>query len=438
MSLVNDMLRDLDQRRKDSEHGVSSVSLTPASELLKESGRQYAWFLVGLALLIACGAVAYFWLERSGSETVRSLDIRLPVATETAPNPSPAAPQAAPELASPAPSALAQAVPAERETAAVNTAAAEPAATAAPATSDGAPAVTPPVAEVPVATARTEEAPPAPVVMTERTVSAPDEGVRASAGTGLAQSAPQQQPPSYAPAPASPPKPEPVTTLDKTPATAAAEPALVDLSEGLAEGTLDSVKNTARRTPDELDTLAVQEALVYMSENNTNAAFKRLKQEIIKNRYAHQSRETYAKLLMRDGDAASAMQLVNDGLGLAPNHAGFKKVKARLLMAAGDVAEAADLLVRRAPALSEDIEYHEILATAQLANRDYEGARLSYSALVQQDRSQGKWWYGFAASHDYLGNWSAAGQAYSQAIQSADLSPNLRRRSQDRLVQLNR
>ena len=428
MSLVNDMLRDLDQRRKDSEHGVSSVSLTPASELLKESGRQYAWFLVGLALLIACGVVAYFWLERSGSETVRSLDIRLPVATETAPNPSPAAPQAAPEQASPAPSALAQAVPAERETAAVNTAAAEPAATEAPATSDGEPAVAQPVAEVPVATARTEEAPAAPVVMTERTVSAPDVGVRVSAGTGLAQSAP---------APASPPKPEPVTTLDKTPSTAAAEPALVDLSEGLAEGTLDSVKNTARRTPDELDTLAVQEALVYMSENNTNAAFKRLKQEIIKNRYAHQSRETYAKLLMRDGDAASAMQLVNDGLGLAPNHAGFKKVKARLLMAAGDVAEAADLLVRRAPALSDDIEYYEILATAQLANRDYEGARLSYSALVQQDRSQGKWWYGFAASHDYLGNWSAAGQAYSQAIQSADLSPNLRRRSQERLAQLN-
>ncbi len=431
MSLVNDMLRDLDQRRKDSEHGVSSVSLTPASELLKESGRQYAWFLVGLALLIACGAVAYFWLERSGSETVRSLDIRLPVATETAPNPSPAASQTAPEPASPAPSALAQAVPAERETAAVNTAAAEPA------TPDGAPAVTPPVTEVPVATASTEEAPAAPVVMTERTVSAPDEGVRVSAGTGLAQSAPQQQPPSYAPPAASPPKPEPVTTLDKTPATAAAEPALVDLSEGLAEGTLDSVKNTARRTPDELDTLAVQEALVYMSENNTNAAFKRLKQEIIKTRYAHQSRETYAKLLMRDGDTASAMQLVNDGLGLAPNHAGFKKVKARLLMAAGDVAEAADLLARRAPALSDDIEYHEILATAQLANRDYEGARLSYSALVQQDRSQGKWWYGFAASHDYLGNWSAAGQAYSQAIQSADLSPNLRRRSQERLAQLN-
>ena len=95
MSLVNDMLRDLDQRRKDAEHGVSSVSLTPASELLKESGRQYAWFLVGLALLIACGAVAYFWLERSGSETVRSLDINLPVATEIASNPSPAAPQAA-------------------------------------------------------------------------------------------------------------------------------------------------------------------------------------------------------------------------------------------------------------------------------------------------------------------------------------------------------
>ncbi len=119
--------------------------------------------------------------------------------------------------------------------------------------------------------------------MTERTESAPDEGVTDSAGTGL-RATPAAAGPVAAPARG--------TTLNKTPATAAAEPALVDLSEGLAEGTLDSVKNTARRTPDELDTLAVQEALVYMSENNTNAAFKRLEARNHQNRYAHQSRET--------------------------------------------------------------------------------------------------------------------------------------------------
>jgi len=92
--------------------------------------------------------------------------------------------------------------------------------------------------------------------------------------------------------------------------------------------------------------------------------------------------------------------------------------------------------MRRAPPIGEDIEYHDILATAQLANRDYEGALISYTSLVQQDRSQGKWWYGFAASQDSLGNGSAARQAYSQAIQLSNLSPSLRARSQERLISL--
>ncbi len=138
---------------------------------------------------------------------------------------------------------------------------------------------------------------------------------------------------------------------------------------------------------------------------------------------------------MRDGDAASAMQLVNDGLGLAPNHAGFKKVKARLLMAAGDVAEAADLLVRRAPTVSDDIEYHEILATRSLA-RDYEGARLSYSSWSSKIVRKG---IGGTASRHHLTIW-AIGQWRRRPIigpSSRRPQPELRRRSQERLAQLN-
>ena len=55
---------------------------------------------------------------------------------------------------------------------------------------------------------------------------------------------------------------------------------------------------------------------------------------------------------------------------------------------------------------------------------------------MQQDQSQGKWWYGYAASQDSLGNIRAARQAYNRAVQQASLSPNLRRRSQERLAAL--
>ncbi len=108
------MLRDLDQRRKDSEHGVSSVSLTPASELLKESGRQYAWFLVAVVVCYsALPELPYFWLERSGSAaTVRSYDNGL-LGSHRSPESIPRSATARRDgiWTSPAPSALGQTVP---------------------------------------------------------------------------------------------------------------------------------------------------------------------------------------------------------------------------------------------------------------------------------------------------------------------------------------
>ena len=71
-----------------------------------------------------------------------------------------------------------------------------------------------------------------------------------------------------------------------------------------------------------------------------------------------------------------------------------------------------------------------------MASRDYQGALISYTDLVRQDRTQGKWWYGFAASQESLGNRQAARQGYNLAMQQSNLSPNLRRRVQERLLVL--
>ena len=87
----------------------------------------------------------------------------------------------------------------------------------------------------------------------------------------------------------------------------------------------------------------------------------------------------------------------------------------------------------RAPDMAQDSEYYDLLASAQLMSRDFSGAVISYRGLVQHDQTQGKWWFGFAAAHDQLGNSEEARQAYSQAIQYSNLSANLRRRSQERL-----
>lgn len=425
MSLVNDMLRDLDQRRKVSGGSASQVSLTPAPEQYKEPSKQPIWLYLGLALLVAGGAIAFFWSQQGETDATRTLNIRTPVVVQPpltdSDNETVATGANENELVA---SVESSAQPSESNSAEVDTVAVvsqveasveRPVEASAGNSSDGNESLPVDQIESSMLVASTESSTEAGEEELPRDLlDAANLDIDSGSAETIADASPM------------------VSENPVVVANIGGEKAIVDLTES----SIESVKNSARMTPEEQDTIAVQEALGFIAENNTTVAYARLEQQLLKNRYAHQSRETYAKLLMSRGDAYSAFELVNSGLELAPNHSGYKKVKARLLMAAGDVEAATDLLIRRAPPISEDIEYHDILATAQLANRDYKGALMSYTSLVQQDRSRGKWWYGFASSQESLGNNEAARQGYSQAMQLADLSASLRRRSQERLALL--
>lgn len=416
MSLVNDMLRDLDQRRRDTEGPASRVKLTPASDGPAKSKKTLI-ILVAFGLALVAGALVYIWLQISGGETTRQLDLSVAprqvstavaaVAVESADSPAvanaassepapPAVAIAEPTTAqaldvAPAPGYIDAGLEAETD----SPAAGSPAQDGGAAIASGPPAVTP----QPERAAETiAETPPAPlaggVPLAPELLAAPEPG---STATRLL--------------------PDPFT---------------VDLFKP------QPVKAVTETSPEERDTLAVQEALRLIANNQASAAFAALDRALRDNPGAHQTRETYAKLMLNQGDHLFASELIEAGLALAPNHSGFKKVKARLLIGAGDIGAAVDLLVSRAPQVSSDLEYHEILASAQLASRDYRGAVLSYTSLVQQDQSQGRWWYGFAAAQDALGNATAARQAYNRAVEKPNLSASLRRRSQERLSRLGR
>lgn len=404
MSLVNDMLRDLDQRRKESDSSSGAVRLTPAVDYPADS-RKLLLPLVLFALLLTSGGIWYYWDQLNQPGYQQQLDIQLQPAITSSDSP-PA------EIAEEAPVAIGE------ESSAAN------------------------VEEMPVAIL--EEPSVATQVSSVELVRAePELAVPATPefhNEQIEQAIPVSN--------------EIVKTLSEPVVNSLAELNTADIDEGdptaeatvelantvnlvKAEEVVDPIRDVPEFTSEQRDTIAVQEALGFFSNGQTNEAYTVLGQYIASNRYAHQSRETYAKLLMSRGEAQEAYALTDAGLKLAPNHRGFKKVKARLLMANGLIGEAADLLLSRAPDLAEDTEYHDLLATAQLSSKDYEGAVISYRGLVGQDPSQGKWWYGFAASQDNLGNTKAARQYYMQAIQYSNLSASLRRRSQERLSVLN-
>jgi Flp pilus assembly protein TadD len=364
------MLRDLDQRRKESGSTSGGVKLMPASEHISEGNRDFLpYILLGLALL--CVALVYFWYTLNQESSKQQLDIQIQSTTSSLLVDSEQLIQEIEE------SILLNEEALEREQVVVES-------TSVPSRQSLASLV-----ESRVNTAQS--------------------------GEDVVEEIP------------SPLIPSNQVTLEAAFPAIVADPALVRSSP------VESVKEAPEFTNEQLDTIAVQEALRQISDGKTEDANETLAQFIASNRYAHQSRETYAKLLMSRGYLEEANTLIDAGIELAPNHSGFKKVKARLLMSVGDIGEAVSLLINRAPDMVDDSEYHDLLASAQLSSRDFSGAVISYRGLVQHDQTQGKWWYGFAAAHDQLGNSGEARQAYSQAIKYSNLSANLRRRSQERL-----
>ncbi len=370
MSLVNNMLRDLDQRRKESGSTGGGVKLMPASEFINEGSRGFIpYILLGLALL--CVALIYFWTTLNQTSSEQQLDIQIQSTTSSLLVDSEQLIQEIEE------SILLNEEALEREQSVVESTSVPSRQSLASLVESRIDAVKP---------AQYEED-----LVSENTLPSNQEA------------------------------------LETEPPAIVADPALVRSSP------VESVKEAPEFTNQQLDTIAVQEALRQISDGKTEDANETLEQFIASNRYAHQSRETYAKLLMSRGYLEEANTLIDAGIELAPNHSGFKKVKARLLMSVGDIGEAVSLLINRAPDMVDDSEYHDLLASAQLSSRDFSGAVISYRGLVQHDQTQGKWWYGFAAAHDQLGNLGEARQAYSRAIQYSNLSANLRRRSQERL-----
>lgn len=193
------------------------------------------------------------------------------------------------------------------------------------------------------------------------------------------------------------------------------------------------------RSPSELsfrdqDRLQVQRSLELWQGNQRAASLDALRDFTGANIEAHQSREMLGKLLLQQGNTIESLAVADMGLQIAPDYAGYKKLKARILMAAGVPKEATLILQSRGPSLASDSEYHELLAASQLASKEYDAALYSYRALVSHEPEQARWWYGQAASFDALGRGFEAAQSYERSLRLEGLSPSMRQKSQERLT----
>lgn len=149
----------------------------------------------------------------------------------------------------------------------------------------------------------------------------------------------------------------------------------------------------------------------------------------------HEARSLLARAYMAGGRLPSAVEVLEAGLALAPEHGAFVVQLARLLAGAGQGEAALGVLDRRAPS-DPGGDYHALQgALAQQLGR-YEESADAYRRALRTAPERAGWWVGLAIALDGQGRAEQALKHYSTALERGGLKPALRTYAEQRVAKL--
>ncbi len=138
------------------------------------------------------------------------------------------------------------------------------------------------------------------------------------------------------------------------------------------------------------------------------------------------ARETLAALYFNSGRLSEAQALLAEGVRLSPRAAGLVQFYARLMADQGELDTALTALQRARPPLEENPDYHALLAALYQRAGRHEAAAWTYRQLLAQRGTQAAWWMGLGISLEALGDTAPALEAYVKAHQlGAGLNPQV-------------
>ena len=136
--------------------------------------------------------------------------------------------------------------------------------------------------------------------------------------------------------------------------------------------------------------------------------------------------ETLAALYFNSGRLTEAQTLLADGVRLSPRAAGLAQLYGRLLAEQGELVTALTVLQRASPPLTENLDFHALLAALYQRAGQHEAAARVYRQLLAQRGTQATWWMGLGISLEALDDTTPALEAYVKAQQlGAGLNPQV-------------
>ncbi|MCW8993123.1 MAG: tetratricopeptide repeat protein [Gammaproteobacteria bacterium] len=138
------------------------------------------------------------------------------------------------------------------------------------------------------------------------------------------------------------------------------------------------------------------------------------------------AREALSALYLSQSRRVEAAEQLQQGLQHHPGHGQLALLYARLQVENGDHAGAVRVMQHALQESPQNADFHAFLAAIYQRQGDYQNSIAAYQHALSQQPGQGIWWMGIGISLEKAGKGQEALSAYREAIDSSSLSAQLR------------
>jgi MSHA biogenesis protein MshN len=189
-------------------------------------------------------------------------------------------------------------------------------------------------------------------------------------------------------------------------------------------------------TPEQKSDNFYKQAVTLLQQGRVAEARNTLWQALDENAANHNARQLLVGLLVESKRSSDAMDLLQEGVRIAPEQTGFTIALARLQVETGNRKLGLQTLESGLKYAGDDAEYHAFYAALLQREERHAEAVDHYLAALRQDPANVSWLIGVGISLDAEGKYADAREAFERAKQIDTLTPDLKTFVDQRLAQL--
>lgn len=225
-------------------------------------------------------------------------------------------------------------------------------------------------------------------------------------------------------------------TVKQNPASAAASQSSVAAAADLIAPVGSLQKQIKEFTPSQHAENEYRKATLSLQQGRSGEAISMLEQALALDPQHAAARQTLVGVLLDQKRTDDAMRVAQTGLTGDPSQIGLAMILARVQIERGELKPATETLQRSLPYAQDRADYHAFLGAVLQRDKRHGDAIEQYQQALRRSPQSGIWWMGLGISLQALGKNDEANDAYTHARDTGTLKPELQAFVEQKLAQL--